>query len=63
VLGAVAVDRGREIDDRVEAAPLAPAPVGAEKEVSTAFSREPEVGGASLPTASTGRSAATPGAL
>jgi hypothetical protein len=46
VLGDVVVDRGLQIDDRVEAAALdlSRRRVSAEKKVSTAFSHDPEVG-------------------
>ena len=44
VLGEVAVDRGLQIDQRMEDAAVEAAPGQWEKKVSTAFSQEPEVG-------------------
>jgi hypothetical protein len=44
VLGDVSVDRGLQVDDRVEAAALQTAAGERREKVSTAFSQEPEVG-------------------
>ena len=44
VLGDVSIDRGLEVDDRVEAAASIRRRVSAEKKVSTALTQEPEVG-------------------